>query len=150
MVTALDIIGTSIKRNNKICFIILISFSSCSSKKLEVEWVINTKKNVSNLLRLRYLRYRQTPVLPKRVKAHALGREPSTLLLQRLLKFGEFQITRFSGRFNVYSFSLSLLCYHKRFVFRVRHYYLSDCNSPMNSLSFKTKIFGKEMSFRTS
>ena len=47
------------------------------------------QKNVSRLLRLRYLRYRQTPVLLKRVRAHALGREPSTLLLIDS-NFGEF------------------------------------------------------------
>ena len=39
------------------------------------------QKNVSNLLRLRSFRYRQTPNYPKRVKAHAIRREPSTLLL---------------------------------------------------------------------
>ena len=38
-------------------------------------------KNVSYLLRLRSFRYRQTPNNLQRVKAHALGREPSTLLL---------------------------------------------------------------------
>ena len=38
------------------------------------------KENVSNLLRLRLPRYRQTPLPLKRVKAHALGREPSALL----------------------------------------------------------------------
>jgi len=38
-------------------------------------------KNVSYLLRLRYSRYRQTPLQLKRVKAHAIRREPSTLLL---------------------------------------------------------------------
>ena len=41
--------------------------------------------------------------IPKRVKAHAIRREPSTLLLYALLmKFGDFERTRFSGRFNVY------------------------------------------------
>ena len=108
------------------------------------------QKNVSYLLRLRFLRYRQTPVLLKRVRAHALRREPSTLLLQRFLKFGEFQITRFSGRFNVFLFSFSLLCYHKRFVFRVRHYLLVpswELSLNNSSLKYWMASFRGERSF---
>ena len=39
------------------------------------------KENVDNLLRLRCSRYRQTPNVLKRVKAHAIKRELSTLVL---------------------------------------------------------------------
>jgi len=42
------------------------------------------KENVDNLLRLRLLRYRQTPVFLKRVNVHAKGRELSTLVLETL------------------------------------------------------------------
>ena len=44
--------------------------------------VLNVQKeNVDYLLRLRFIRYRQTPCNLKRVKAHAIWREPSTLVL---------------------------------------------------------------------
>ena len=36
---------------------------------------LHTKENVDNLLRLRHLRYRQTPNYLQRVKAHAIWRE---------------------------------------------------------------------------
>ena len=36
---------------------------------------------MSNLLRLRILRHRQTPIYLKRVNAHAIRREPSTMFL---------------------------------------------------------------------
>jgi len=39
------------------------------------------QKNVDYLLRLRLLRYRQTPSNLKRVKVHARRREPSTSVL---------------------------------------------------------------------
>ena len=60
------------------------------------------KENVSCLLRLRFLRYRQTPNNLKRVKAHALGREPSTLLLVVSLIWRISESKNQSGRFNVY------------------------------------------------
>ena len=41
---------------------------------------------------------------PKRVKAHALGREPSALLLWLFLKFGEFRITRIKADASTYMF----------------------------------------------
>ena len=56
--------------------------------------LVDANKNVSKLLRLRYLRYRQTPNNLKRVKAHAERREPSTLLLVASVNFADFQITR--------------------------------------------------------
>ena len=45
---------------------------------------------MDNLLRLRHLRYRQTPKLLKRVKAHAIRRELSTFVLAVLLKTWRF------------------------------------------------------------
>ena len=42
------------------------------------------KENVDNLLRLRSLRHRQTPIYPKRVKAHAIRRELPTFVLDKL------------------------------------------------------------------
>ena len=64
---------------------------------------MHTNRKCEQLLRLRSFRYRQTPNYPKRVKAHAIRREPSTLLLIVLYeKFADFERTRFSGRFNVY------------------------------------------------
>ena len=53
-----------------------------------------------------------------------------------ILEICRFRNTRFSGRFNVYFFSLSLLCYHKLFVLRVRRYCLSIlCSRRILSLS---------------
>ena len=61
------------------------------------------KRKREQLLRLRILRYRQTPNNPKRVKAHAIRREPSRLYSWLFsVNFADFQNTRFSGRFNVY------------------------------------------------
>jgi hypothetical protein len=54
--------------------------------------LVDANKNVSKLLRLRILRYRQTPMLPKRVKAHAIRRKPSTLLLQHSSILAIFRI----------------------------------------------------------
>ena len=80
-------------------------------------------KNVSKLLRLRILRYRQTPNNLKRVKAHAERREPSTLLLVVSANFGDFQNTRSSGRFTICLFYLFCYVTIGSFVFRVLHYY---------------------------
>ena len=41
------------------------------------------KENVDNLLRLRSLRHRQTPIYPKRVNVHAERRELSTSVLDK-------------------------------------------------------------------
>ena len=90
---------------------------------------------MSCLLRLRLLRYRQTPMFPKRVKAHAIKREPSTLLLKHFFNFGEFQKARFCGRFNVYFFFFFFLCYHKRFVCRVTHYLYPQTARDQETLS---------------
>ena len=49
------------------------------------------KENVDNLLRLRHLRYRQTPYYPKRANAHAIRREPSTLVLDSLCQLAIFR-----------------------------------------------------------
>jgi len=51
------------------------------------------KKNVDNYYRLRILRYRQTPMLPKRVKAHADWREHPSFTLAAFLNW-RFQNTR--------------------------------------------------------
>ena len=48
-----------------------------------------------------------------------------------------------SGRFNVYFFSLSLLCYHKRFVFRVTH----DTIESKNRLNYFIYYFIKVLLF---
>ena len=71
------------------------------------------KENVSNYLRLRLPRYRQTPLPLKRVKAHAIGVSISFTLVA-YIKFGEFTVNKNqSGRFNVYV-NQSLLFYHRR------------------------------------
>ena len=59
---------------------------------------------MSYLLRLRLLRYRQTPYNLKRVKAHAIRREPSTIVLDYIsVNFADFpEDKNQSGRFNVY------------------------------------------------
>ena len=63
------------------------------------------KKNVSNLLRLRIPGISQTPYYLKRVKAHAIWREPSTSVLDSILQFGRFRNTRIkSGRPTYMSF----------------------------------------------
>ena len=49
------------------------------------------KKKRGLKLRLRYLRYRQTPLPHIRVKAHALRREHQLLLLCDPLNFADFQ-----------------------------------------------------------
>ena len=48
--------------------------------------MINNRYNKKReqLLRLRYLRYRQTPVFLKRANAHAKRREQSTSVLEKL------------------------------------------------------------------
>ena len=79
-------------------------------------------KNVSYLLRLRLLRYRQTPNYPKRVKAHAERREPSTLLLIVFLKFGEFQKTRIKADASQYVYYVICYVTIRSFVLRVRPY----------------------------
>ena len=48
-------------------------------------------KKREQITSLTFLRYRQTPNYPKRVKAHAIRREPSTLLLIVILQIGDFQ-----------------------------------------------------------
>ena len=45
---------------------------------------------MDNLLRLRYLRHRQTPKLLKRVNAHAARRELSTSVLAVIIQFCRF------------------------------------------------------------
>ena len=62
--------------------------------------VITQKENVDNSLRLRHSRYRQTPILLKRVNAHAKRRELSTSVLAILKEnFADFRMTRIkSGR----------------------------------------------------
>ena len=50
-----------------------------------------TKRKREQLLRLRCSRYRQTPIYLKRVKAHAIWREPSTLFLIDSVNFADFQ-----------------------------------------------------------
>ena len=65
---------------------------------------------MSKLLRLRYLRYRQTPNNLKRVKAHAERREPSTLFLVVPVNFADFQITRIKADASQY------VCYVLRYV----------------------------------
>ena len=49
-----------------------------------IDCLIIHKRNVDNLLRLRNLRYRQTPCNLKRANAHALQRELSTSVLDYL------------------------------------------------------------------
>ena len=77
---------------------------------------------MSYLLRLRYLRYRQTPVFLKRVKAHAERREPSTLLLEQTEYFADFQITRIKADASQYVFFVFCYVTIRYFVLRVRPY----------------------------
>ena len=57
------------------------------------------KKNVDNLLCLRYLRYWGKPCIRKQVNVHAERRELSTSVLECFFKFPNYQITRIkSGR----------------------------------------------------
>lgn len=70
-------------------------------------------KNVDFLLRLRILRYRQTPVLLKRVKAYAIGVSILAFTLAAFFNFGEFQNTSLKADASIYVVSVfSLLCYH--------------------------------------
>ena len=52
------------------------------------------KKNVSNYFAYVLSGIAKHHRIPKRVKAHAIRREPSTLLLYAQLKFGDFERTR--------------------------------------------------------
>ena len=63
-------------------------------------------KKREQILRLRYPGIGKHPT-HLTSNAHALGREPSTYSCV-LLKFCRFRITRFSGRFDVYFYSISL------------------------------------------
>jgi len=83
----------------------------CIDKNLK-----HKNKNVSKLLRLRILRYRQTPMLPKRVKAHAIRRKPSTLLLQHSSILAIFRIQDQADA-SQYVCYIILLCYHTQFLF---------------------------------
>ena len=71
------------------------------------------KKNVSTLLRLRLLRYRQTPNVLKRVNAHAERRELSTSVLVHCLEnFADFRKTRIkSGSSSYVLMSVAMLPY---------------------------------------
>ena len=46
--------------------------------------LIKIKRKREQITSLSFLRYRQTPLFLKRVKAHASRRKPSTLLLEHL------------------------------------------------------------------
>ena len=80
--------GIIVKTNNIINFFISVIVLISNS-------FINGTKNVSNLLRLRLLRYRQTPNVLKRANAHAERRELSTSVLVHCLEnFADFRKTR--------------------------------------------------------
>ncbi len=64
------------------------------------------KENVDYLLRLRNLRYRQTPNNLKRVKAHANGVNNLLQFLIVSVNFADFQITRIKSGRSVYVLSL--------------------------------------------
>ena len=98
------------------------------------------KKNVSNYFAYVLSGIAKHHRIPKRVKAHAIRREPSTLLLYALVKFGDFERTRFSGRFNVYvCFYLSQLIGIYGFKGSTLFRFSSDFKSPRNSFSFNTR-----------
>jgi len=80
---------------------------------------------VDNLLRLRYPRHRQTPILLKRVNAHAERRELSTSVLAILLKFGVFRITRIKSGRSI-SYVLISLSVHWHICFKVRTFLLTN------------------------
>ena len=56
--------------------------------------MLYTKRNVDYLLRLRYLRHRQTPIYLKLVKAHAIRRELPLQSLIESVNIADFQIAR--------------------------------------------------------
>ena len=92
------------------CFMFSIVLGYCSVKMTQ-------KENVSNLLRLRILRYWGKPYALKRVNAHAIRREPSTSVLVHILQIPQLsEYKNQSGRFNVYVIQL-LLCYHTQYSF---------------------------------
>ena len=66
-----------------------------------------------------FSRYRQTPVYLKRANAHAERREQSTSVLDKLSILPIFENKNQKWTFQSFVFILSLLCHHKRFVFRV-------------------------------
>ena len=66
-------------------------------------------KKREQITSLTFLRYRQTPNYPKRVKAHAIRREPSTLLLIVILQIGDFQETRIKADASQYVYNV--ICY---------------------------------------
>ena len=73
---------------------------------------------MDNLLRLRHLRYRQTPMFLKRVKVHAIRREPSTSVLETFFEnFADFQMARIkSGRSSYMSFIFISAHRHHSFI----------------------------------
>ena len=75
--SAFAYIDKSITKSNSSCFFIIICF-----KLILFDYTQN--ENVDNLLRLRLLRYRQTPNVLKRINAHAERRERSTSVLVHL------------------------------------------------------------------
>ena len=81
---------------------------------------------MSNLLRLRYLRYRQTPNNLKRVKAHAIRREPSTFVLDCFCQFADFQITRIKADASQYVCQIISYVTIRNFVFEFYIYYLGS------------------------
>ena len=79
--------------------------------KLRLIQIVNIQKeNVDNLLRLRYLRHRQTPYNHIRVKAHAERREHLYFYSWLLLYIGDISGNKnLSGRFFLYVFSYGYL-----------------------------------------
>ena len=61
------------------------------------------------LTSLTFLRYRQTPIYLKRVKAHAERREPSTFVLDRFCQFWRFSETRIKADASQYV--CYIICY---------------------------------------
>ena len=77
--------------------------------------MIKNKKR-EQITSLTFLRYRQTPCVLKRVKAHAIRREPSTLLLYASVNFADFQKQESKRTLHNMSVISILLCYHTQFV----------------------------------
>ena len=87
--------------------------------------LVDTKiKKREQITSLTFLRYRQTPNHLKRVKAHAIRREPSTFVLDDFLLIWRFSETRIKADASQYVCYISTVMLPYAVRFRVLHYWL--------------------------
>ena len=83
------------------------------------------KRKREQISSLTYSEVSPNTLVPKRVKAHAIRREPSTFVLDSFVKFPNFQKQESKRTLHNKSVISLQLCYHTQFRFRVLHYLLN-------------------------